>query len=173
MAHYETFFFFFLDMPILVLGMPKRWFELKYLNNYSMDCLRCGGTAQITQINMSAEAFCTNFPPVFHFMPCCASSLRPLIDSAWTTVGFSLRRVLSVLEPQRWHSSSISLDPGEGTTPRVSQQELHWVVYGFTCLPFRPRSEQVEENRPIESSSFLPPSPPSTPFSPSLFFPTG
>lgn len=68
---------------------------------------------------------------------------------------------MSVLKPQIQESSLISLDPGEGTTARVSQQELHRVVYGFTCLPFRPRSEQVEENRPIESSPFLPPSLPS------------
>lgn len=68
---------------------------------------------------------------------------------------------MSVLKPQRQESSLISLDPGEGTTARVSQQELHRVVYGFTCLPFRPRSEQVEENRPrvLSFSSSLPPLP--------------
>lgn len=35
----------FLDMLVLVLGMPvsvgpQLWFELKYLNNYSMDCYK-------------------------------------------------------------------------------------------------------------------------------------
>lgn len=65
--------------------------------------------------------------------------------------------MVSMPKPPRQESSLISLDPGQGTTPRVSQQELHCVVLGFTCLPFRPRSEQVEVNRPIESSPFLPP----------------
>lgn len=42
--------------------------------------------------------------------------------------------------------------------------------YGFTRLPFRPGSQQVEENRPIVSSPFSRPCPAfPPPFSPPLF----
>lgn len=67
------------------------------------------------------------------------------------TVGLGLRIVVSVTK-----SSRISLDPSKVTTPQVSQQELHGVVYGFTCLPSRPGPKQVKENRPIVSSPFFP-----------------
>lgn len=127
------------------------------------------GSWLVEKINLFATAFCTTS---LHYQPCFLS-FNAVPPQQRTTVRFSLRKVRSELKPQRLLSSLISLDPGEGTTPRVSQQELHWVVYSFTCLPFRPRSEQAEENTPIESSPFLPPSPPSSPFSPSLFFPAG